>query len=191
MKVPIKLCYNWVERVIYMHTKVILIRHGEPRYDEVHQRKFPGMGYELGRLTERGIIQAEKRAKDPILNGAQLIISSPYTRALQTAAIISRITNIPLVVENDLHEWMPDVTFKFDFDVPQSFDEYMKLRGIPSSERKYPWESYEEIQKRVKNVVSKYTDYDKIIVVCHGIVISAFTHFDDVIEHCGIRETVI
>ncbi len=174
-----------------MHTKVILIRHGEPRYDEVRQRKFPGMGYELGKLTERGIMQAEKRAKDPILIGAQLIISSPYTRALQTAAIISRITNIPLVVENDLHEWMPDVTFKFDFDVPESFDEYMKFRGIPLSDRKYPWESYEEIQYRVKNVVSKYTDYDKIIVVCHGIVMSAFTHFDDIIEHCGVRETVI
>lgn len=174
-----------------MSTKVILIRHGEPRYDEVKERNFPGMGYELGKLTERGILQAEKRAKDSILQGAKLIVSSPYTRALQTAAIISRITNIPLVVENDLHEWMPDKTFKFDFEITKSFEEYVSSRGIPLSDRKYPWESYSELQERVKKVVSKYTDHDKIIVVCHGVVMSAFTRFDDIIEHCGVRETVI
>lgn len=174
-----------------MSTEVILIRHGEPRYDEVQERKFQGMGYELGKLTERGILQAEKRAKDPLLNGAKLIISSPYTRALQTAAIISRITNIPLVVENDLHEWMPDTTFKFDFDIPKAFEEYVASRGIALPNRKYPWETYDELQKRVKNAVGKYREYDKIIVVCHGVVMSAFTRFDDIIEHCGVRETVI
>ena len=174
-----------------MSTKIILIRHGEPRYDEVQERKFPGMGYELGKLTERGIIQAENRAQDPRLEGAKLIISSPYTRALQTAAIISRITNIPLVVENDLHEWMPDTTFKFDFDIPKAFEEYVANRGIALSDRKYPWETYEELQKRVKNAVLKHIEHDKIIVVCHGVVMSAFTRFDDIIEHCGVRETVI
>ena len=46
-------------------------------------------------------------------------------------------------------------------------------------------------KKRVINAVSKYRDYKKIIVVCHGIVMSAFTRFDDIIEHCGVRETVI
>lgn len=174
-----------------MSTEVVLIRHGEPRYDEVQGRGFPGMGYELGKLTERGILQAENRAKDERLKDAEIIISSPYTRALQTAAIISRITNIPLVVENDLHEWMPDKTFKFDFDVSKSFDEYLSNKGIDLPGTKYPWETYEEIQKRVINAVSKYRDYKKIIVVCHGIVMSAFTRFDDIIEHCGVRETVI
>ena len=174
-----------------MSTKIILIRHGEPRYDEVQERKFPGMGYELGKLTERGIIQAENRAQDPRLEGAKLIISSPYTRALQTAAIISRITHIPLVVENDLHEWMPDTTFKFDFDIPKAFEEYVAHKGIALSDRKYPWETYEELQKRVKNAVLKHIEHDKIIVVCHGVVMSAFTRFDDIIEHCGVRETVI
>jgi len=72
-----------------MNTHYILVRHGEPRYDEVLQRHYFGMGYDLGKLTENGIAQAEKRAKDPIFDGADLIISSPYTRALQTAAIIS------------------------------------------------------------------------------------------------------
>ena len=92
-------------------TTFIFIRHGEPRYDEVIARGYKNQGYDLGKLTDRGVSQAEAVAKESILTGAQLIIASPYTRALQTAAIISRITQIPLVVENDLHEWMPDTSF--------------------------------------------------------------------------------
>lgn len=174
-----------------MSTELILIRHGEPRYDEVQNRGFKGMGYELGKLTDRGIKQAELRAKDELLKGAEIILSSPYTRALQTAAIISRITHIPLYVENDLHEWMPDTTFNLDFDIPKSFEEYVKYKGIAMSDRKYPWETYEDLQKRVKNVLFQYRDYQKIIVVCHGVVMSAMTRFDDIIEHCGVRVVVI
>lgn len=37
-----------------------------------------------------------------------MILSSPYTRALQTAAILSRELNIDLQVEFDLREWQPD-----------------------------------------------------------------------------------
>ncbi|HOI86132.1 MAG TPA: histidine phosphatase family protein [Acholeplasmataceae bacterium] len=174
-----------------MSTHLILIRHGEPRYDEVQMRGFLGMGYELGKLTERGERQAELRAKDPILAGATLIISSPYTRALQTAAIISRITQIPLTVETDLHEWMPDTTFKLDFDIPQAFEEYVKHKGLFYPDRKYPWETYPDLQTRVMQAVKKYTHHQKIIVVCHGVVMSALTRFDDIIEHCGVREAVI
>jgi hypothetical protein len=40
-------------------------------------------------------------------------------------------------------------------------------------------------------VLLKYTHYQKVIVVSHGIAISSLTFFDDVIEHCGIREASI
>jgi len=169
----------------------ILIRHGEPRYDEVLSRNYFGMGYDMGRLTDLGVIQAEKRAKDPDLFDADIIISSPYTRALQTAAIISRISNIKLTVENDLHEWMPDTTFKFELDASKAYDEYLKSKGIRSNETIYLWESYDVLRKRVLNVLDKYKEYKKVIVVCHGIVMSTLTKFDDVIEHCGRREVSI
>ncbi len=171
-----------------MTTKFILIRHGEPRYDEVIERGYVGMGYELGKLTDNGIAQAEARGKDPLLKDAEIIISSPYTRALQTAAIISRLTNIPMQVENDLHEWMPDTKFFFDYDANQSFQEYLSAEGQKNVSHKYRWESYEDLKKRVHLTLIKYTSYRKVIVVCHGIVMSALTRFDDVIEHCGVRE---
>ena len=174
-----------------MKTKIILIRHGEPRYDEVIARGYFGMGYDLGKLTKRGEEQAEKRALDPLLADADLIISSPYTRALQTAAIISRQTGIKLTVENDLHEWMPDTAFKFDQDANESYKEYLNAKGIRNASHQYRWEAYPDLQKRVREAIEKYGQYQKIIVVCHGIVMSTLTHFDDVIEHCGLREVTL
>ncbi|PKK97131.1 MAG: histidine phosphatase family protein [Tenericutes bacterium HGW-Tenericutes-3] len=174
-----------------MSTQFIFVRHGEPRYDEVQERGYFGMGYDLGKLTERGVIQAEQRALDPIFEGAELIIASPYTRALQTAAIISRVTQIPLTVENDLHEWMPDTKFLFDQDIHLVFQEYWDAQGKRNVSHKYRWESYEDLQKRVQLTLIKYKNYKKVVVVCHGIVMSTMTRFDDVIEHCGVREVTL
>lgn len=171
-----------------MATNFILIRHGEPRYDEVIDRGFGGLGYEFGKLTDNGVYQAEKRAKDPLLKDAEIIISSPYTRALQTAAIISKETNISLTVENDLHEWLPDTNFIYDYKVNDAVQEYFESEGKRNVGHKYRWESYEDIKRRVHLTLLKYKNYKKVIVVCHGIVMSTLTRFDDVIEHCGVRE---
>jgi broad specificity phosphatase PhoE len=169
-------------------TRFIFVRHGEPRYDEVLGRGYKGQGYDLGRLSETGVLQAEKRAKDPIFKGAKIILSSPYTRALQTAAIISRVTGIKIQVENDLHEWMPDTKHLFDYDMEACFNEYLEAKGKKEAHHVYRWEAYEHLKNRVLAVLDGYKQYDKVIVVCHGIVMSTVTHFDDVIEHCGVRE---
>jgi broad specificity phosphatase PhoE len=171
-----------------MKTHFIFVRHGEPRYDEVHHQWKQSVGYNFGRLSENGEAQAEEVAKKELFKGADLIVSSPYTRALQTAATISRVTGIKLTVENDLHEWNPDVNEVFDYEANQAFEEYLKNKGVHHVMDKYRWESYEDIKSRVELALLKYKDYKKVIVVCHGIVISAITRFDDVIEHCGIRE---
>ncbi len=169
--------------------KVILIRHGEARYDEVRLRKYPNQGFDLGKLSDLGVSQAEKVSKDKRLLDAELIISSPYTRALQTAAIISKNTNIKLTVENDLHEWMPDVDFTSSPLVGEAYNDYIKNRGIDTPNKIINWETYENLKKRTHNALKPYINkYKKVIVVCHGIVMTTFTHFDDLVENCGIRE---
>lgn len=168
--------------------KVILIRHGEPFYDEVVAKGYPNQGYDLGKLTELGVKQAEKVSHDKRLKGATLIVASPYTRALQTAAIISRNTNIPLTVENDLHEWIPDLDFSKNDKVGLAYDDYYKHHGIDNKDKIINWEPYDVLKKRTHSALKKYLNYDKIIVVCHGIVITTFTHFSDDVEHCGVRE---
>ena len=84
--------------------KLIMIRHAEPDYSLCDKHNFIGHGRDLAPLSQKGIEQAEETAKDKRLIDAELIISSPYTRALQTAAIISRTTGIKLVVEVDIRE---------------------------------------------------------------------------------------
>ncbi len=164
--------------------EVILIRHGEPRYDEVDGQSRG----DFGRLTARGVDQATARASDERLQGATLIVSSPYTRALHTAAIISRITTIPLEIEHDLHEWTADMEYLFNYNGEAAYQEFLRLKGKISKGSKFRYETYSAVQNRVRNVLNKYrTEHEKIIVVCHGIVMSSQTFIADLIEHCGVR----
>ena len=91
--------------------EIVFIRHGEPDKNIIDSRGFVGMGRDMAPLTEKGIRQAEEVALNSNLENAQVILSSPYTRALQTAAIISRRTGLEIKVEVDLHEFIPDKTF--------------------------------------------------------------------------------
>jgi broad specificity phosphatase PhoE len=168
-------------------TQFILIRHGEPRYDEVIDKGIYGMAFNFGKLTSNGVIQAKQVASNVKLSGAQLIISSPFTRSLQTAANIASVLGLEVVVEHDLHEWLPDLNPNLDVDGQKAFELYMKNKGMVDKEFSFNYETYEAIKKRIELVLIKYTSYDKVIVVSHGIAISSVTHFDDIIEHCGIR----
>ena len=69
-----------------------LIRHGEADYSNLQKYNFYGFGRDFAPLTPNGIIQAEHASRDSRLKSADIIISSPYTRALQTAQIISKNT---------------------------------------------------------------------------------------------------
>lgn len=171
--------------------KVILIRHGEPRYDEVKERGYPFQGHDLGKLTEAGVNQAHQVSKDERLKGATLIVASPYTRSLQTAAIISKNIQVDLTVENDVHEWMPNMDFTEE-SIDNAYTEYIKYRGENVQNKSVNWEPVEHLRTRVLNAITPYKkDHKKIIVVCHGLVMTSLTDFDDLIEFCGIREIEI
>jgi broad specificity phosphatase PhoE len=172
-------------------TTFILIRHGEPRYDEVIERGISGMAYNFGKLSANGILQAKARAKDPLLKDAEFIIASPYTRALQTAQIIASELQLEVEVEHDLHEWLPHLNPNEVMDGDAAYEEYMKKHGELLNRTAFNYETYENLKKRVQMVLFKYANYKKVIVVAHGIVMSTMTRFDDVIEYCGVREVTL
>ncbi|MFD2618383.1 histidine phosphatase family protein [Terrilactibacillus laevilacticus] len=155
---------------------VFFIRHAEPDYSDVTQRRFIGFGRDLAELSERGIQQAEVASQNDKLKKAQLIVSSPYTRALQTAAILSKNLRLDIQVETDLHEWLPDTTFRYKG--PEHFLELMKevnkFGGEHNGACQYKWESYSSVKRRVTDVLKMYSDYNSIVVVTHGIVIRQF-----------------
>lgn len=81
-----------------------LVRHGEAVYDHMLESGFWGFGRDFAPLSPKGKQQAEMAARDIRLKSAEIIVSSPYTRALQTAQIISKETGIDVEVDIDLHE---------------------------------------------------------------------------------------
>jgi broad specificity phosphatase PhoE len=178
-----------IKRRITKVTKLILIRHGEPDYNYVTERGFKGHGMDLGQLTSEGIQQAKAAAKDHRLDGAQLIVSSPYTRALQTAAIISKERSLDIDIELDLHEWLPDLKFDYisDEEVGVSARECTACRGEYTDEEPKNWEKLSSVAARAFKSLEKYLDYDKIIVVTHGVVMRQF-QFQPQIPYCGIVE---
>ena len=159
--------------------KIVFIRHGEPDKAIVDARGFIGQGRDLAPLTDLGRQQAAQAADSPLLKGCQLIVASPYTRALQTAAIISRIAGLDLQVETDLHEFIPDKTFQVKGEAENAalHKDFLRCRGEfpPGETRK--WETIPEIIARTKPVLDKYAalGYDKIAVVAHGGVIRRYT----------------
>jgi broad specificity phosphatase PhoE len=83
---------------------MILLRHGQSEFN-VHftvTRRDPGI--EDPRLTELGQRQAEEAAAALAGQGIERIIASPYTRALQTAAPLARVLDVPVVVNPVVRE---------------------------------------------------------------------------------------
>lgn len=171
--------------------KILFIRHGEPDKTEVDKSGFVGQGRDMAPLTELGIRQAEEVSANPLLKDCQIIVSSPYTRALQTAAIISKNTRLDIKVEIDIHEFIPDKTFQLKGEDENKIlhKEFMKHLGeYPLGEVK-KWETITEIIRRSKPVLDKYVDlgYEKIIIVAHGGVIRRYTGVG-LINHCEACE---
>jgi len=174
-------------------TTFYLIRHGEPTYKPVDERNFIGHGRDLAPLTESGIKGVNKTAKDNRLENCDIIVSSPYTRALQTAAILSKELGIDLEVDIDLHEWVPDIvnfqhkTSQDCFDLCRDFELY---DGIPPENESKVWETAESMKRRMDSVLEKYSKYQRVIVVCHGMVIRTVKYQKE-IEHAEIIEYAI
>jgi broad specificity phosphatase PhoE len=159
-----------------------LVRHGQPDYSPCDERGYIGHGRDLAPLSDEGIEPAERTAKDVRLMGADIIVSSPYTRALQTAAIISKKTGIDIKVEMDLHEWMPDLTFQYkEFsECLQLTEGFNKHRGVYPAGETPQWESLCSLKYRVRKVADKYAHYDKVILVCHGMVMRILTYAEQI-----------
>ncbi|MFT8890194.1 MAG: histidine phosphatase family protein, partial [Ethanoligenens sp.] len=122
-------------------------------------------------LSDAGVKQAESASQDSQLSDADIVVSSPYTRALQTASIISRICNYTIDVNFDLHEWLLDKTFRIRTEPEFLFALRSFREDNDKKEREISWELRSEIKKRVTSSLKRYRDCKKIIVVAHEEVI--------------------
>ncbi|MGI6607376.1 MAG: histidine phosphatase family protein [Erysipelotrichaceae bacterium] len=153
------------------------IRHGKTDYSQRNTKIYQGFGVNLARLSELGVSQVKKAARDKRLKTADIIISSPYTRALQTAAILSKKLSIDIIIETDLHEWLANKNYIYESDevAEKAYLEYENEQGKYPDDEERLWESADCIKKRVLKVLNKYRNYKRVIVVGHGMMIKAVT----------------
>lgn len=168
-----------------------LIRHGEPDYSYGDAHGFIGQGHDFAPLKQDRIKDVIETSKDVRFKNAQIIVASPYTRALQTASIISKETGLEIVVEPDIREWQPDLTYQYknSDEMKKYYKEYTDNNGVYPINEKRKWETKEQLKNRVMSVINKYKEkYNTVIVVAHKIAFQSICDCGD-IKFAEIFET--
>ncbi|MBA3310161.1 MAG: histidine phosphatase family protein [Nocardioidaceae bacterium] len=160
-------------------TTVYLVRHGEPDYEPVNSRGWPGAAADLSHLTPLGIRQSEAAADELAECGAGYLVSSPMTRALHTATVIGHRLALPVRVEFELREWLCDDTFRWTSfaEVLAAYDELNECGGEwpPGESRR--WEPLSAVRDRTMGALRRHAVQadGPFIAVCHAVVIRSLT----------------
>ncbi|HFR3674724.1 TPA: histidine phosphatase family protein [Streptococcus suis] len=173
--------------------QILFVRHSEPDYSMFDQhdnpRLYAGFGRDLAPLTEKGRALAQKVASSPVFAQAQVVIASSVTRALETATYIAQAQQLPLLVEPFFHEWRPDMTGQ-----NASQDEavlahrlFLENSGAVPESSPVRYETAAEMKERFLQALEKYKAYDRIVIVCHGMLIRQFVP-KETIAYCEILE---
>ena len=159
-------------------TKFVLVRHGEADYGKIKNLGFRGYGMALAPLTDKGVLEIEETCKNEVFKGSDLLVSSPYTRALQSASIIGQTLNLEVNVDVLLHEWNCDYSNTYSTNeeflrnIKQAKKEWNLGQSVENFQYSLDFEDFENVRKRALSALEKYCGYDKVIVVSHGLLIS-------------------
>lgn len=143
-------------------------------------------------FNRQGHPASNKCCKRTSLETAEIVVSSPFTRALRTASIICRELSLPIKVEYGLHEWIPDLTLEYD-----SFEKVLELANdFTRNNGSYPndgsrlWETKDSKIKRAKESLRNYINFSRVIIVSHEMIIKSITgtNIDEIIQYCQIIE---
>jgi len=162
-------------------TAIYLLRHGEADYSPVRERQWPGSMADLAPLTVRGSQQASAAANELSAVGASALVSSPFTRAMQTASILACRIGLPVEVEFDLHEWVPDDAFRWHThaEVRTYLADFTSCGGEWPAGQSRPWEPLSAVRRRasgaLRTAVRRMRGDGALIAVCHEMVIRSLT----------------
>jgi len=175
---------------------IYLIRHGQSEFNAAHKHGSPDPMIWDAPLSELGCEQARLAREEVADLGIQQVLTSPLTRAIQTAKIIfdgvAPITVIPDHRELLLHSCdagtsaenlrckFPDLSFDGLADV--------WWHQGPENEQGVPVEPREVFQKRIDAFADRLAEMaDRpLAVVGHGNVFMALAGFE--MENCEIKQ---
>ncbi|WP_449449985.1 histidine phosphatase family protein [Streptococcus suis] len=173
--------------------QILFVRHSEPNYSMFDQhdnpRLYAGFGRDLAPLTEKGRALAQKVASSPVFAQAQVVIASSVTRALETATYIAQAQQLPLLVEPFFHEWRPDMTGQnaSQDGAVLAHRLFLENSGAVPESSPVRYETAAEMRERFLQALEKYKAYDRIVIVCHGMLIRQFVP-KETIAYCEILE---
>jgi broad specificity phosphatase PhoE len=160
-------------------TQIYLIRHGEPDYAPVDSHGWPGMAADTAPLTPEGAKQAEAVADLLSGIGATYLVSSPFTRALQSAAIIGHRLALGVRVDYDLRDWLPDNTgsWRGAADVRAAQAELETYDGEWPQGIARKWEPLSRVRERALAALARHTASTDgpVLAITHSMVIRAVT----------------
>lgn len=156
-------------------TKFIFVRHGEPDYPSTLDWQKMSLAKNFAGLTDAGRNQIKNSCRELKKYNAELIVSSPFTRTMQGAAIMARELDLDVVVEHELFEWQADLSYSIEDDdeLTALVDEYNELDGIYPEGTVRPWETTEMVRTRVLRALEKYKNYKCVIISGHGMMTQA------------------
>jgi broad specificity phosphatase PhoE len=157
---------------------MILIRHGQTEFNRVYAETRRDPGIRDPKLTAVGRSQAALVAQALAAMNPSLLITSPYTRALETAEIIAADLGLPISVEPLIAE-----RFAFTCDIGSPLAVLQaRWPDIPFDHLPDPWwplqeESVEALTKRSELFFSRMAReaWPRIAVVTHWGFIRAVT----------------
>lgn len=150
--------------------KLILVRHGET----LSNRENRVQGITDTELSDYGHKQIEKLAESLKKESIQRIVSSPLTRAYQTAQAIGKFHNVPIEVERNLQELnhgdFENVAIE---ELKKTHLPFLKNWFLdPASVTMPNGESLHDVQTRAWSAIEKIIDTSKnVLVVSHSMTI--------------------
>lgn len=156
-------------------THLYLIRHGESIL--AHNQHIRDIMTE-DRLTPAGVRQSE-RLRDRLATTreieADILLSSSFPRARQTAEIIAPALGLPVTLDDDLQEMRPGDPGEL------YWDEYIEKHGVPDPVKE-PFralapgaENWGQFMLRVATTlhhIARKHEGETVVIVCHGGVIN-------------------
>lgn len=156
--------------------KIYLLRHGKSEEHEKQIRQHPGSD-----LGPEGKKQAKKAAKRLMAEPIEVIIASPWPRALTTAKILAQAMKLPVIVDESAHEILQNPILNglpYDHPLAQEYLETVKQKKNRVVDWKFrgDGESIRDVLNRARKFKADLLDRyagKNILVVSHGFFLSS------------------